>query len=592
MLDRVTAGEAVREIIDLMRARTGVGETLRSLLERVRGMTDAGEAYILVLEGERLRLRAAVGLPLDADASIHLGEGIEGLAAGLKEIVTVPDAARYPRYRDLFRRSAAVGAMVAVPVVLRGRVTGVLAVTRPRPGQFGGSNLWWLDVFGALAGLAIEDDRIYRAQERRARQAEALTAIGAEAGAGLDGVFYRLAAALKRALDVSLVDLLLAEPTGTYLVSCGWAGATGVGVPKAPARVAIAAGGPLARVYFRREPLVCNDIRDDRTLRDLFGTRPESEACSLLAVPVVAGGESRGVLYLAHDAGFSDDDPAFVSIVGARIGALIEADDLRLRQAQLQRAEAEAQARQEFVGIVSHELKTPVAVIQAYTDLLLRRAERTGGDANVDVVRRIAEQAERMLGLIDEMLDLQRLEGGLFALEHSQFDLIAVARRTVEATQATTTHVQLALVAGTPSTEGDNGRIDPARQDGPIVVSADRRRVEEVLQNLLDNAVKFSPEGGRIEVSVRLAPAPGGNKAIVAVVDQGPGIEPGEQPRVFERFYQGGDRLQRGHVGLGLGLYISREIVRRHGGEMWLESAPGKGSTFSFSLPAAGPEED
>ena len=112
------------------------------------------------------------------------------------------------------------------------------------------------------------------------------------------------------------------------------------------------------------------------------------------------------------------------------------------------------------------------------------------------------------------------------------------------------------------------------------------------MQNLVDNAMKYSPAGGTCRGGGAAGAGPTGGKAVVAVRDQGQGIEPDEQTHVFQRFYQGGDHLRRGHAGLGLGLYISREIVRRHGGEMWLESTPGKGSTFYFSLPASGPEED
>jgi signal transduction histidine kinase len=577
MLDRVTAGEAVREAIDVLRARGDLTQALGSILARARAMLNAAEAYILLVEGERLRLRAADGLPVEADqaTTLAVGEGIEGLAALQLDNVTVPDAAHHPRFRDWFGRSQPVGAMVAVPVVLRGRVTAVLAATRREPGQFGGADLWWLGVLGGLVGLAIEDDRIYRAQERRTRQAEALNEIGAHAGAGLEGVLPRLAAALVRALGVTQVDLMLADESGQDLVSCGCGDGTRAGSALGPfERLSLVEGGPLARVYRHGEPLLCVDAQQEAEIARLFAGRAPR---SFLAVPVFVGGQTRGVLYLTHDqpAAFDKDDQAFVSIVAARMGALIEAEDLRQRQLALQRAEAEAQARQEFVGIVSHELKTPVAVIQAYTDLLLRRAERAGSDPNADVVRRIAEQAERMLGLIEELLDLQRLEAGLFPLEISHFDLVGVARRVAEGTQTTTKQHRIVVQA-----------------DGAVPVSADRRRVEEVLQNLLDNAIKYSPGGGKVEVRAQLAAAGTGNRAVVAVTDQGRGIAPREQARVFERFYQGSNRLQRGHVGLGLGLYISREIVRRHGGEMWLESTPGEGSTFFFSLPAAGPEED
>ena len=576
MLDRVTAGEAVREIIDVLRARTNLEEALLSILARVRATLGADEAYIMLREGERLRLLAADGLRRAQGSrdALDIGEGIEGWAASRGEIVTVPDAARHPRYVDPFGRTDPVGAMAAAPLALRGRVTGIIAVARRQPGQFGGSNLWWLDVLGALAGLAIEDDRIYRAQERQARQAEALTEITVRDAAGLDGLVPRLATALSRALGVSRVDLFLLDEKQERLVSCRPDAGSPAAGGRAVASLPLAADGPLVRVLKSGQPLVCNDAERDAEVCGLFADRGVK---SLLAVPVLVGGQTRGVLSTAHDkpSTFTQDDLAFVSIVAARVGSLIEAEDLRQREIQLQRVQAETKARQEFVGIVSHELKTPVAVIQAYTDLLLRRAERVGGDANADILRRIGEQADRMLNLIEQLLDLQRLEAGLFPLEISRFDVAALARRLVEETQATTQQHQLAVVA-----------------TGEVVVSADRRRIEEVIQNLVDNAIKYSPEGGRIEVRVEHRKRPDGEGALVVVADHGRGIAEADQPHVFDRFYQGGNRLQRGHVGLGLGLYIAREIVRRHGGEMWLESTPNVGSAFYFSLPAAGPDEE
>ncbi|MDA8219684.1 MAG: GAF domain-containing sensor histidine kinase [Dehalococcoidales bacterium] len=578
MLERVTAGEAVREIIAILRARTDLSSALLMILERTCSVLGADEAYIMLHEGERLRLLAATGLPARAEPAVTLvlGEGIEGLAAERGETVTVPEASRHAHYRDPFGRAEPVGAMAAVPLLFGGRVTGVIVAARAEPGQFGGSNLWWLDVIGALAGLAIEDDRIQSAGERRARQSAALAAINDAATPGVDKALPRLVRAAAQALGASAADMLLLDRARGDLFSCGLAaGVTDEGPRGLIERLPLASGGPLAEVFHTGRPLLCDDVGSLPDIARLFGDRMVG---ALLAVAINVGGERRGVLYLADEGqgAFGRDDLSFLEIFAARVGALIEADDLRERQRQLQQAQAEAKARQEFVGVVSHELKTPVAVIQAYTDLLLRRAEKAGGDANTDVFRRIAEQADRMLGLIEQLLDLQRMEAGLFPLEISRFDLTEAARYMLEGLQTTTQQHELVLAA-----------------DGPVIVSADRRRVEEVLQNLLDNAIRYSSEGGRIEVSVRqVGEGPAGNKAVVAVRDRGQGIPAEEQALIFERFYQGGDHLRRGHVGLGLGLYISREIARRHGGDMWLESAPGKGSTFYFSLPALGPGED
>jgi signal transduction histidine kinase len=226
------------------------------------------------------------------------------------------------------------------------------------------------------------------------------------------------------------------------------------------------------------------------------------------------------------------------------------------------------------VGVISHELKTPVAVIQAYTDVLRRRAEKAGNSADLDVLRRIGDQVERMLHMVDQTLDLQRLEVGLMSLESSRFDLGALASRVVDEMSALTAQHRLTV------------QIDSTL---PVMVLADRRRVEEVLTNLLQNAIKFSTSGV-IATRIWQNDSVTEPMAYVSVSDQGPGIAIDQQERVFERFYQGVERLYRGHVGLGLGLHISREIVRRHGGDIRLTSQPEQGATFTFWLPVGGPD--
>ena len=183
-------------------------------------------------------------------------------------------------------------------------------------------------------------------------------------------------------------------------------------------------------------------------------------------------------------------------------------------------------------------------------------------------MNRVGEQAERMLALIEQLLDLKRIEMGSLPLEFSRFDLADVSRRVIEALQQTTTKHTLVV-----------------ESNEPLLVRADRRRIEEVLVNLLDNAIKYSPDGGEIRVTISRIVEDGRTQALLQVKDQGVGIAPDEQSHIFGRFYQAGQRLHQGHVGLGLGLYITREIIQRHGGRIWVESRVGEGSVFSFTLP-------
>ena len=571
MLERVTAAQALQGVIGALRGGAGLDEVLATLLEEARAMLEADEAYILLREGGQLRLRAGIGLPSGAAGrGLRLEEGLEGWTATHREAVIVPAADRDPRYRDPFGRTEPAGALAAYPLVLRDEAMGVIVAARRSPGRFGGADLWWLDLLGGLAAAVVESDAARRAQERRARQAEILAEIGSRprspGAAAPVGRFDLLVSALTRGLGADYAAVYLLDATAGGLTRRAVAGEQAAG-EWPPDRVDLQSREPLAWAHREGAPLLLSP--GDSSLASLG-----SAVRSAVGTPIQVGGDRRGVLLLAsrsRDA-FSQPDQLFLQVVAARIGMTLEEEQLAARRLDLERERAEADARQAFVGVISHELKTPVAVIQAYTDLLLRRAERAGDEGNLDILQRIGDQADRMLGLIDQLLDLQRLEAGLFTLEPSRFDLAALAVRVGEEAEATARGEGV-----TVATYSDPPRI-------PVV--ADRRRVEEVLQNLLQNAVKYTRAGSKVELRLRES----NGQAIVSVRDQGVGIMPDEQARVFDRFYQGRNRLGAGHVGLGLGLYISREIVRRHGGEIWLESAPERGSTFYFSLPLQGAE--
>ena len=141
-----------------------------------------------------------------------------------------------------------------------------------------------------------------------------------------------------------------------------------------------------------------------------------------MATPVRVSGEARGVLYAGTDgANTLDGDEAFLELVATRIGLMIERGELYERQREVERQHVQMEVRQEFLGVVSHELKTPIAVMKAYTELLLKRAERGGRTAEIDVLRRMSDQAERMLAMIEQLLDLRRLEAGLADLRGEPF---------------------------------------------------------------------------------------------------------------------------------------------------------------------------
>ena len=570
MLERVTAGDALYRVIRSLTERRPLDDVLDEVLSQTRAMLDAAETYILISSDDQLILRASDGLSIGPNGrrQIPVGQGIEGLAATASEPVAASSVRLDPRHVDFFDRAQPIGSMLAVPLLLRGRLLGVLVSTRQQPGRFAGVETWWLEVFGGLVASLIASDHAYRVQERRTRQAEALLSL--TAGDEAADIARQAVAEVARAIGAEWCGILLLDRAGTTFEHTLFNAESPDEIKTS--KLPVDQAGPLGEVVQSGRGFVCHDIPGDAGLSALPFLR---SALCLIATPLRAGSEPRGVLYAATEArAWLDGDDSFLELVAARVGLLLEQGELRVRQREVERQQAQMAARQEFLGIVSHELKTPVAVMKAYTELLLRRAERVGRSSEVDILHRMQDQAERMLAMIEQLLDLRRLGAGLLTLELSHFDLAEVVRRLAHEIELTTVSHNIAVLA-----------------DGKMTITADRRRIEEVITNLLDNAVKYSPPGGTIRVRVwRDEAGPAGGSAFVSVQDEGPGVASPDRARIFERFYQASGRLHKGRAGLGLGLYISRELVRRHGGDVWLESPEGAGARFIVRLPVSGPQ--
>jgi len=238
---------------------------------------------------------------------------------------------------------------------------------------------------------------------------------------------------------------------------------------------------------------------------------------------------------------------------GPRLAVAVVRDMSELRRFE--------EMREEFLATAAHEFKTPLAVIKAQAQLLQRRAE-----ADPHSLQVLNRQVERLSRLTRQLLDLSRLRLGGPELRHETYDLAEQVAEVLARLQS--------LAAG--------HRLILARRE-PTPVHADRERMEQVLVNLVDNAVKFSPGGSDVETTVARL----GGEVQVSVRDQGLGIPRDKQARIFERYYRAHAGTPEDYGGIGVGLDMSREIVSRHGGRMWFESEPGAGSVFSFTLPLA-----
>ena len=232
-----------------------------------------------------------------------------------------------------------------------------------------------------------------------------------------------------------------------------------------------------------------------------------------------------------------------------------------------------------FLSMASHELKTPLTSISGLSQVLLRRMRRRldqgqpekneWGDeqrAHVDRLELLNSQTARLGRLVDELLDVSRIESGKLDFHWEQVDLAELVIEVAGRLQMTTTLHTI--------------EVDP---DGALgrPVTADRDHLEQVLDNLVTNAIKFSPDGGTIRVQLRDRR----DSVVLSIQDPGVGIPPGQLDAIFGLFYQAEDPVSRRTGGMGLGLYISKNIVTRHGGRIWAESTPDHGSTFNVSLP-------
>ena len=286
------------------------------------------------------------------------------------------------------------------------------------------------------------------------------------------------------------------------------------------------------------------------------------------SVPLLLNGRPIGFLDVGHrePRDYSAEDLTFLSALGQE--AAIAVRNARLYQAekrQVEQLQALERLQAGFVSSVSHELRTPLTILMTSLALLREQGEACSAEMRRELLETIEHHAKRLEGLVADLLEVTRLEAGQVTLSRQPTDLRALVKRTAQAFVPLMQERAQTIALDLPP------RLSP--------VSVDRRRIEQVLNNLLSNAHKFTPRGGHIQVSVRER-----EEAVeVSVQDDGPGIPPQEQEHIFDRFYT--LSTGRSPAGVGLGLYIARQLVSLHGGSIGVESQPGAGSRFYFTIP-------
>ena len=288
----------------------------------------------------------------------------------------------------------------------------------------------------------------------------------------------------------------------------------------------------------------------------------------------------------ASESGSRHDRDFTKRIAGEPLALVIYQDVRVLKEAEY--------LKDEFIGLAAHELRSPVAALKGAIGTLLLQSRNGHGpqlaDWQQDTLQEIDIATDRLTVLTDELLDVTRLQAGQLLLHPLPTNLVALARRVVARAQSTTARHQVSIdttvVGERGATRGKASRSAPAG----IVVTVDATRIEQVLTNLITNAIKYSPDGGSIDVSLALHAGGSGHDAgyvEIRVSDHGMGIPEHQHGLLFGRFMRADNARQAGISGTGLGLYISRGLVEQHGGRIWFESKEGEGTTFHVTLPVA-----
>jgi signal transduction histidine kinase len=579
-------GRRASELAALIEIERDISATLElpRVLERIArhakeivGVDDS-DIYLLepLFDPNAQTLRAVVSLSAYADeimaTPIKLGQGIVGSVAqrGLAEIV--PHAEHDPRSFHIPGTPREPEALLYAPLVARGQGIGVMVLSRRSQQPFDEADLNFLVSLAQQASIAIHNAWLYAEAQRRTQELEALHQNALDVAAQLE-MPRLLTTIVRRATELLEVDggaIYLVEPDGQSLFLAAvhdmpelWVGT----------RLRLGEGGA-GLVAQTGEPLI---IEDYQTWRGRAAVYDPDIAGSVLEVPIQWGGRSVGVLACHTVAGarraFDGEDIRLLQSFAQQVAVAVE--NARLFEAEQQRAAQLSQALErqqeldrlqaEFVQNVSHELRTPLALIRGYAEMLDRGelGELTG--AQQEAVAIIARRSHSLVDLVEDITTILELEAT--RIEPAAVDMAQVTQQALADFRSWAGQKGIAL-RGEIATG-----LPPARGEA--------RQLRKVVDNLVHNALKFTPEGGA--VNVRLSHDARGVK--LEVSDTGVGIPADQVERVFERFYQVNGSIQRRYGGTGLGLALVKEIVAAHGGMVTAESELERGSTFTVWLP-------
>ena len=597
--------DAHAQVTDALEQQTATSEILRTIahtqtdlqpvfdtiVRSAARLCHAPVAGAFLTEGRMVHHLANYGSSPEALAVTRLRyprpvgmDSVPGMAILTRSVVHVSDIEE-PSAGELVRqigRALGFRSSVGVPMLREGEAVGAIIVNRREPGRFSDGEVELLKTFADQAVIAVENVRLFKELEARTadltRSVEQLTALG-EVGRAVSSTLDLgtvLTTIVSRAVQLSGLDGGVVFEYDEDIEEFVQRVATETGGALAEARrtARIRKGeGVLGQTAITLEPVQVPDITvpgayAGRLRENLIG----SGVRAILAVPMVREGQLIGCLGVTRNR--PGDFPAetiellrtfatqsALAIQNARLFREIEDKSRQL--------EAASRHKSEFLANMSHELRTPLNAVIGFSEVLLQRMFGALNDKQDEYLKDIYASGQHLLSLINDILDLSKIEAGRMELAPAPFHLPTALENAVTLVRERAARHGIALHLD----------LDP-RLDQLV---GDERKVKQVVLNLLSNAVKFTPEGGRISLTAVRRDS----SVEIAVTDTGIGIAPEDQAAIFEEFRQVGSDETRKQEGTGLGLTLAKKFVELHGGRIWVESKLGTGSTFTFTLPVS-----
>jgi GAF domain-containing protein/ActR/RegA family two-component response regulator len=472
------------------------------------------------------------------------------------------------------------------PIILRGDLLGSMdALDLDGDTSWDENDLAMLQTISAQVALSLDNARLFQESQRRARQLQTAAEIARDTTStlALDVLLQRTVSLLCERFGYYHASIYLLDESGKHAVVRGATGEAGAEMVQQEYHLAVGGRSLVGQVTASGEPLLLNDIYTEQAW-SIHQPNPRlPHVRSELGLPLKIGDQVIGALEVqsSQPNAFSDDDLAVLQTLADQIAVAVDnARSYELAQKAVQEISEADRLKTQFLANMSHELRTPLNSIIGFSRVILKGIDGPVTEQQAQDLTAIYNSGQHLLGLINDVLDLSKIEAGKMemALE-ANVNLADIIRSVMSTT--------IGLVKDKPIQLHQN--LSPNLPS----LTVDPMKIRQVLINLLSNAAKFTDQGSiTVEAEPHTGPQ-GEPQVIVRVIDTGPGIAPKDQARLFQPFSQVDGSPTRKTGGTGLGLSICQHLVRMHGGEIGLQSEVGKGTTFYFTLPVApaGPTE-